>query len=37
MIAMAVKGYIRVKIAEIIQHVLVGVCLLIVVMTILLS
>tara|TARA_R110000751_G_scaffold115527_1_gene214930 strand:+ start:676 stop:789 length:114 start_codon:yes stop_codon:yes gene_type:complete len=37
MIAMAIKGYLRIRIAEIIQHVIIGVYLTIVVATILLA
>ena len=37
MIAMAVKGYLRIKIIEIIQQILVSVCLVVIVATILLS
>jgi hypothetical protein len=37
MIAMAIKGYLRIKITEIIQQILVSVCLAVIVATILLS
>ena len=37
MIAMALKGYIKLQLAQMIQHVIIGVCLIIVIATTLLA